>query len=136
MAAGFKHSLFYQNNGTVWSVGNNQYGQFGDGTLINKSTPVQVVGLCGQVSIKENSLEKYISIYPNPCNDKLYIEFDSNESKLINVELLDLFGNSFVVNTTECHLGENKMELNLRGLSNGLYLVRLNNMVQKIQIAK
>lgn len=40
------HSLFLRNDGTVWACGANMSGQLGDGTSTNRSTPVQVAGLC------------------------------------------------------------------------------------------
>jgi alpha-tubulin suppressor-like RCC1 family protein len=33
----------YFNQGTLWSWGTNNYGQFGDNTLISKSSPVQTI---------------------------------------------------------------------------------------------
>ncbi len=39
-AAGFFHSLAVRSDGTVWAWGDNQYGQLGDGTRTNQSTPV------------------------------------------------------------------------------------------------
>ncbi|HEX3029293.1 MAG TPA: hypothetical protein VHT34_08325, partial [Clostridia bacterium] len=36
------HNLFLQRDGTVWAWGDNERGQLGDGTTINRSTPVQV----------------------------------------------------------------------------------------------
>ncbi|MBE2246527.1 MAG: T9SS type A sorting domain-containing protein [Candidatus Competibacteraceae bacterium] len=36
------HSLFLKNDGTVWACGLNSDGQLGDGTTLNKLTPVQV----------------------------------------------------------------------------------------------
>ena len=43
VAAGADHSLFLKNDGTVWSWGRNTDGQLGDGTVANKSMPVQVM---------------------------------------------------------------------------------------------
>ncbi|MEN9353581.1 MAG: hypothetical protein RL318_906, partial [Fibrobacterota bacterium] len=42
-AAGEYHSLFLKPDGTVWAVGRNVDGQLGDGTLENKSTPIQIM---------------------------------------------------------------------------------------------
>jgi alpha-tubulin suppressor-like RCC1 family protein len=36
------HSLFLRSNGTAWACGANTYGQLGDGSSTNRSTPVQV----------------------------------------------------------------------------------------------
>ncbi len=47
IAAGFAHTVALNGNGTVWAWGYNGYGQLGDGTTINKSTPAEVSGLTG-----------------------------------------------------------------------------------------
>gem|GEM_PF-2254638 len=44
LAAGSSHSLALRSDGTVWAWGYNGNGQLGDGTTINRSTPVQVKG--------------------------------------------------------------------------------------------
>ncbi len=41
------HTLILKSDGTLWSCGLNDYGQLGDGSLIDRSTPVQVTGLTG-----------------------------------------------------------------------------------------
>lgn len=43
-SAGLKHSLALTGDGTVWAWGDNTYGQLGDGTNIQRDTPVQVNG--------------------------------------------------------------------------------------------
>lgn len=46
IATGSHHSLALKNDGTVWAWGGNSYaGQLGDGTNVDKTTPVQVSGL-------------------------------------------------------------------------------------------
>ncbi len=45
IAAGDYHSVARLNDGTVWSWGWNRYGQLGNGTDVDSSNPVQVVGL-------------------------------------------------------------------------------------------
>jgi alpha-tubulin suppressor-like RCC1 family protein len=47
IAAGSAHVLALKDDGTVWAWGANDYGQLGDGTAIDRRTPVQVRGLSG-----------------------------------------------------------------------------------------
>jgi alpha-tubulin suppressor-like RCC1 family protein len=49
--AGEALSLALKSDGTVWAWGENQWGQLGDGTTTNRTTPVQVVGLTKCVQI-------------------------------------------------------------------------------------
>jgi alpha-tubulin suppressor-like RCC1 family protein len=44
ISAGEQHAVAIRQNGTVWSWGRNSYGQLGDNTIVNKSSPVSVVG--------------------------------------------------------------------------------------------
>ncbi len=52
ISAGNNHSLALKNDGTVWSWGNDSYGQLGDNaSLTDQPTPVQVSGLTGITAI-------------------------------------------------------------------------------------
>jgi len=42
ISAGSSHTLAIKNDGTLWAWGRNNYGQLGDGTLVNKSVPTQI----------------------------------------------------------------------------------------------
>ena len=42
VTAGYYHSLFIKNDGSLWAMGYNGYGQLGDGNNTNRSTPVKV----------------------------------------------------------------------------------------------
>jgi alpha-tubulin suppressor-like RCC1 family protein len=50
VAAGIDHSLALKDDGTVWAWGSNQYGQLGDGTGTDHSTP-QLLNLSGVAAI-------------------------------------------------------------------------------------
>lgn len=51
VASGYDHSLFVKFDGTVWSCGNNNSGQLGDGTMSSKSNAVQVNGLTNIIAV-------------------------------------------------------------------------------------
>jgi len=42
VTTGYSHSLYLKTDGTLWAMGNNAYGQLGDGTTVDRSTPVLV----------------------------------------------------------------------------------------------
>ena len=44
ISAGNIHSVVLRTNGTLWAWGCNNYGQIGDNTTVNKSSPVSVIG--------------------------------------------------------------------------------------------
>ena len=43
IAAGYEHSLFLENDGSLWAMGWNQYGQLGDGTSNTTNQPEQII---------------------------------------------------------------------------------------------
>lgn len=42
LSAATFHTIAIKDNGTLWAWGRNNYGELGDGTLINKNTPTQI----------------------------------------------------------------------------------------------
>ncbi|MCH7226658.1 RCC1 domain-containing protein [Haloferula sp. A504] len=50
IAAGWAHSLFLGNDGTLWAMGYNYYGQLGDGTMTDRRRPVQVAQSVAKVA--------------------------------------------------------------------------------------
>ena len=51
LVAGASHNLAVAADGTLWAWGWNGYGQLGDGTTTDRSTPVQVQGMADVVAI-------------------------------------------------------------------------------------
>ena len=45
IAAGYYHSIALRSDGTVWTWGENDFGQLGDRTTLNRTIPIQVSGL-------------------------------------------------------------------------------------------
>ncbi|MBC7696225.1 MAG: LamG domain-containing protein [Burkholderiales bacterium] len=87
-------------------------------------------------NISERNLKSNFSIYPNPANDKVSIELLSNLNQNLVIEVLDLMGSSIQKQVETLTVGKNKLEINLSSLSSGLYLIKCNNSIQKIQITR
>jgi alpha-tubulin suppressor-like RCC1 family protein len=51
LAAGEDYTVALKNDGTIWAWGRNDEGQLGDGTKINKCTPLKVSGLTDVIAI-------------------------------------------------------------------------------------
>ena len=65
---GASHSLFLDNNGSVWACGWNVVGQLGDATVIDKTTPIQLNTIS---NVAEISCGTYHSLFLKN-NGKLY----------------------------------------------------------------
>lgn len=55
VSAGSTHTILLKSDGTVWTCGENQNGQLGDGTTRNRSAPIRVPNLEGIVDIAAGS---------------------------------------------------------------------------------
>lgn len=43
VAARYEHSLYVMSDGSLWAMGQNNHGEFGDGTTANSDTPVEIL---------------------------------------------------------------------------------------------
>jgi len=59
IAGGGSHSVFLKNDGTVWTCGDNMFGQLGDNTNNGTPTPVQVSGLANIIKIAKGSSSRH-----------------------------------------------------------------------------
>ena len=55
IAVGPSHGMALKSNGTVVAWGRNTYGQLGDGTTTDRSTPVAIPGLTDVIAISASS---------------------------------------------------------------------------------
>ena len=60
ITAGDGHTIALKNDGTVWALGRNDFGQLGDGTRTDKATPVQVSSMSGVVAIAAGGLHTIV----------------------------------------------------------------------------
>jgi alpha-tubulin suppressor-like RCC1 family protein len=61
IANGWYHHLAFKGDGSVWAWGTNSSGQLGDGSLQNRSTPVQVLGVSGVQTLGAGSVHSLLA---------------------------------------------------------------------------
>lgn len=79
------------------------------------------------VSLRENSYNTYLQVYPNPSNGQFTVQGAGFSSSNPTMQLLDLSGKTLEAQQWESKQGELKQELDLSHLPAGLYLLRLRD---------
>jgi hypothetical protein len=74
----------------------------------------------------EDELNAQISVYPNPSNGTVFINFlDNSIIKSSHIQLFDLSGKEISIQKNEG--GRDYIKLNLSNLNNGIYLLKVNS---------
>jgi hypothetical protein len=79
------------------------------------------------VGVEEVSAVEHLSLYPNPSNGLLNINFMVTERQSISYELLTLSGKSVIANNIGIFSGHFNGEADLTGLSKGVYLFKVRS---------
>lgn len=118
IAAGYNHYLALKSDGTVWAWGENYYyGQLGDGTFTNRSSPVQVTGLdgvtalsageIGSMALKEDgTVWTWGSNYDGLLGDGVP-EGDASDYSLIPIQVVGVDGIEYITNAVAIDAGVN-----------------------------
>lgn len=90
-------------------------------TIENASFPTS--DLCLLLSEKENDISNpEILVYPNPANDKVYINIPENNYQHLEIEIIDFSGKTIKKENTV--LSNNYIDVN--HLNNGVYFLRIS----------
>jgi uncharacterized delta-60 repeat protein len=73
------------------------------------------------VGINETELAQQFKVYPNPTNDIVYIEFDTNTPAFDHIQIQDFTGR--VVRNIRTNGAENKQEISLADLPQGFWMI-------------
>jgi len=76
--------------------------------------------------IDEMASKINFNVYPNPNNGIFMISYSSNQNEKTIIQVRDLMGRMVFDESLNMISGLNKMDLNLRGLSSGMYFIELN----------
>ena len=82
------------------------------------------VQLCSGID-QINAIANGLSIYPNPANGAVSIQFSSNRKEIISINLMDVAGRTILAQNEAAAIGENHYLMNLSGIAEGIYLITL-----------
>lgn len=109
----------------IWEVAQDRFDEYSLLSVIHNkfsSLGFTTTGLCGNVVLADKFKQSQFNIYPNPANNKLWIESDSNSEIIVSV--FNLTGNK--MNITQSNIF-NKTELTVSGLTTGIYILNVES---------
>ncbi len=83
-----------------------------------------IVGVDG---INDILSESNVSIYPNPASSDLFVKINSGNNEEVTVSVLSLLGQVILSEELNLGSGSNSKQIDLEGIENGLYIVRLQS---------
>ena len=93
-------------------------------------------GPVGVKPLPQKPLIDELALYPNPASDFVNIEFDLDNYQTVDVSIYNLKGQKVLTkNIVNQSVGQNHIQINIKDLSNGVYLVKLQ-MGDKSKIKK
>ncbi len=99
---------------------------------------VHVITLSGDYSIEQKGLalddskiDWSISLYPNPVDEYLNVEFKLLEAKDFVVKLTDITGRTLMIQEAKTIVPGEIIELNMSRFSSALYLLHISTLDQK-----
>jgi len=85
------------------------------------------------VSIVENESIRNFQLYPNPTSNLVNLSWYSDANSYSKVSITDLSGKILILRDMTSKEGNNKLELDVSELSNGIYLIELVSESKKVQ---
>ena len=122
-ASGTNTTIAVKTDGTVWVWGSNDFGQFGNGNLleVGSSVPIQNTLLCATLGTESFTKASW-QVYPNPASNQVQISYDTNSEATI--ELYDLQGK--LLKTMQTIGLQGTVTIPISNLSKGVYLVQFS----------
>lgn len=115
---GGNHTNVIKTDGSLWTWGANNYGQYGDNTATTVKGSLKLIS-CTSLGIEKTPVNNdSFSIYPNPVNDILHIQSSTNQV-IDKIVITELTGKKILEQK-----GNNK-QLNVQQLQQGMYLLQV-----------
>ena len=91
-------------------------------------------------SVINNDVKIDFSVYPNPANEEITLEFISNNGNKMNLSITNILGERIKQYSISPIMGTNRYNIDLNDISNGIYFLNFNNntlkYTEKIIISK
>jgi hypothetical protein len=98
------------------------------------------LGACSTPKTDLTASAKDFVVYPNPSNGLINVNFTSNTEATASIEVVDMNGRVLQTNQVQTNIGIVEANLDLSGLANGMYFVRLvtaeATSTQRVQLVK
>ncbi|AEC02013.1 fimbrillin family protein [Parasphaerochaeta coccoides] len=119
VSAGNFYTMIVKKDGTLWATGRNEYGQLGDGTIIDKAIPVQIkddtdgsVKMTDVAAVSAGKLHTMIvkkdgTLWATGLNDSGQLGDDTTENRNISVQVKGFGGVGFMTDVAAVFSGEN-----------------------------
>ncbi|MES2733812.1 MAG: right-handed parallel beta-helix repeat-containing protein [Bacteroidota bacterium] len=91
--------------------------------VVNEKITIEVHTI---TSIEELETSR-IEMYPNPVTDKLFVQFTTNKAASMQFDIRDVNGKTvFTTAEYELNKGANRIGINLKNVSNGVYILAIH----------
>jgi hypothetical protein len=94
------------------------------GSTIENSNTVSTSCNFNSVGITKNTSDETIQIYPNPANEFITIKMQDVSKENLKIEVVDVTGK--LVQETNVNQAEAEIILNIKTLTTGIYLIKIN----------
>ncbi|MBE9492005.1 MAG: T9SS type A sorting domain-containing protein [Bacteroidetes bacterium] len=81
----------------------------------------------GPQEINELINESLVSLYPNPSNGQLYIEYETGSASLMKIYVMDLVGQILIEKELYFDKGKSSHVIDLTNFANGIYIIRFQS---------
>lgn len=95
--------------------------------FVNNITPAGNPFIVSEVPGNQTRNNFAVTIFPNPANNNLTIELNSDKNTSVSVEVTDINGRVYLSENIPVNSGENKSVINISSLSSGIYFVSIDN---------
>lgn len=127
ISAGFVHSHAMEIGANLWSAGRGLEGQLGVGGNVN-SNIIVMVGCPSTLSNTEVISEiNEVTVYPNPTNDIVNIDYSLENSEKVTVIVTTIQGQTISSTTMDKTSGTNSDAIDLSSQTNGMYFITITS---------